>query len=87
MTKALAMEYVHKPIRFNAVAPGGMLTNIGNTIKMPADVDYSLMKRYTGLRGMVEVDDVADMIAFLASDAANGYHGAIISLDRGITAG
>ena len=67
MTKSLAMEYMHKPIRFNAVAPGGMLTNIGNTIKMPPDIDYSLMKRYTGLRGLVEVDDVADMIAFLAS--------------------
>jgi NAD(P)-dependent dehydrogenase (short-subunit alcohol dehydrogenase family) len=87
MTRSLAMEYMHKPIRFNAVAPGGMLTNIGNTIKMPADVDYSLMKRYTGLRGMVEVDDVADMIAMLASDAGRSYHGAVISIDRGITAG
>lgn len=87
MTRSLAMEYVHKPVRFNAVAPGGMLTNIGTTIRMPPDVDYSLMKRYTGLRGMVEVDDVADMIAFLASDAARSYHGAIISIDRGITAG
>jgi NAD(P)-dependent dehydrogenase (short-subunit alcohol dehydrogenase family) len=87
MTKSLAMEYVHKPVRFNAVAPGGMRTNIGTTIRMPPDVDYSLMKRYTGLRGMVEVDDVADMIAFLASDAARSYHGAIISIDRGITAG
>lgn len=87
MTKSLAMEYMHKPIRFNAVAPGGMLTNIGTTIKMPPDIDYSLMKRYTGLRGMVEVDDVADLVAFLASDAARGYHGAIVSIDRGITAG
>lgn len=87
MTRSLAMEYVHKPVRFNAVAPGGMRTNIGTTIRMPPDVDYSLMKRYTGLRGMVEVDDVADMIAFLASDAARSYHGAIISIDRGITAG
>jgi NAD(P)-dependent dehydrogenase (short-subunit alcohol dehydrogenase family) len=87
MTKSLAMEYMHKPIRFNAVAPGGMLTNIGTTIKMPADINYSLMKRYTGLRGMVEVDDVADMIAFLASDAARNYHGAIVSIDGGITAG
>ena len=87
MTKSLAMEYMHKPIRFNAVAPGGMLTNMGQTIKMPPDIDYSLMKRYTGLRGMVEVDDVADMIAFLASDAGRSYHGAIISIDRGITAG
>src|SRR3546814_6802774 len=27
------------------------------------------------------------MVAFLASDAARGYHGAIINLDNGITAG
>ncbi len=87
MTKALAMEYVHKPIRFNAVAPGGMATNIGNTIKMPEGVDYALVKRYTGLRGLVEVDDVAEMIAFLSSDAARGYHGACINIDRGVTAG
>ena len=87
MTKALAMEYVHKPIRFNAVAPGGMATNIGNTIKMPEGVDYALVKRYTGLRGLVEVDDVADMIAFLASDAGRSYHGACINIDRGVTAG
>jgi NAD(P)-dependent dehydrogenase (short-subunit alcohol dehydrogenase family) len=87
MTKALAMEYVHKPIRFNAVAPGGMATNIGNTIKMPEGTDYALVKRYTGLRGLVEVDDVADMIAFLASDAGRGYHGACINIDRGVTAG
>src|SRR5581483_11184701 len=40
MTKALAMEYVHKPIRFNAVAPGGMATNIANSIRMPEGVDY-----------------------------------------------
>ena len=87
MTKALAMEYVHKPIRFNAVAPGGMATNIGNTIRMPEGADYALIKRYSGLRGMVEVDDVADIIAFLASDAGRSYHGACINIDRGITAG
>ena len=87
LTKALAMEYTHKPIRFNAVAPGGMATNIAATLKMPEDVDYSLIRRFTGLRGMVEVDDVADMIAFLASDAGRSYHGACISIDRGITAG
>jgi NAD(P)-dependent dehydrogenase (short-subunit alcohol dehydrogenase family) len=87
MTKALAMEYVHKPIRFNAVAPGGMATNIAANLKMPEGVDYALIKRFSGLRGMVEVDDVADMIAFLASDAGRGYHGACISIDRGITAG
>ncbi|HMK85831.1 MAG TPA: SDR family oxidoreductase [Steroidobacteraceae bacterium] len=87
MTKALAMEYVHKPIRFNAVAPGGMATNIADSIKMPEGVDYALIKRFSGLRGTVEVDDVADLIAFLASDAGRSYHGACINIDRGITAG
>jgi len=87
MTRALAMEYVHKPIRFNAVAPGGMATNIAQNLRFPEGADMALVKRYSGLRGLVEVDDVADMIAFLASDAGRGYHGACINIDRGITAG
>ncbi|CAN7583399.1 SDR family NAD(P)-dependent oxidoreductase [Phenylobacterium sp. LjRoot219] len=87
MTKALAMEYAHQPIRFNAVAPGGMMTGIVNGMKMPDDADFSLITRFTGLRGMVEVEEVAEMIAVLASPAAEGYHGACISIDKGITAG
>jgi NAD(P)-dependent dehydrogenase (short-subunit alcohol dehydrogenase family) len=87
MTKAMAMEYVHKPIRINAVAPGGMMTNIGTNLQIPSDVNYDLIKRFSGLRGLVEVEDVADLIAMLASDAGRGYHGSCISIDAGITAG
>lgn len=87
MTKALAMEYMNKPIRINTVAPGGMMTSMGNSLQMPEGIDFELLGRFKPLRGMVEVDDVADMIAFLASDAACGYHGACISIDHGITAG
>ena len=87
LTKALAMEFTHKPIRFNAVAPGGMVTNIANAISLPEDADYELMRRYTGLRGTVELDDVADIILMLASDAGRGFHGACLSIDKGITAG
>jgi NAD(P)-dependent dehydrogenase (short-subunit alcohol dehydrogenase family) len=87
MTKAMAMEYINQPIRINAVAPGGMATPLGATIKMPESVDYTLIKRFTPLRGLVEVDDVAQLTAFLASDAARGYHGACLSIDCGITAG
>jgi NAD(P)-dependent dehydrogenase (short-subunit alcohol dehydrogenase family) len=87
MTKALAMEYVHQPIRFNAVAPGGMATNIAKDLRLPEGADRSLIKRYSGLRGLVEVDDVAELIALLASDAGRSYHGACINIDRGISAG
>ncbi|MFT3966496.1 MAG: SDR family NAD(P)-dependent oxidoreductase [Sphingobium sp.] len=87
MTKALAMEYMHKPLRVNAVAPGGMMTGIAANMTFPADLDRSLIARFSGLRGLVEVDDVAGVIAFLASPAARGFHGATVTMDRGITAG
>lgn len=87
MTKAMAMEYMRKPIRINAVAPGGMVTNIVTNFRPPEGCDFELLKRFSGMRGTVEVDDVADMVTLLASDAGRGYHGACISIDAGITAG
>ena len=87
LTKSLAMEYMHKPVRFNAVAPGGMMTALAAGFRNLQDADPALIKRYSPLRGVVEIEDVAEMVAFLASDAASGYHGACINIDNGITAG
>ncbi len=87
MTKCLAMEYMHQPIRINAVAPGGMMTAITEGLRELSEPDPSLLSRISPLRGVVEIEDVADMVAFLATDAARGYHGACINLDNGITAG
>jgi NAD(P)-dependent dehydrogenase (short-subunit alcohol dehydrogenase family) len=87
MTKAMAMEFSRKPIRINAVAPGGMITNISDGMTFPAEAEMDLVARYSGLRGQVEVDDVADLITMLASPAGRSYHGTCISIDAGITAG
>jgi NAD(P)-dependent dehydrogenase (short-subunit alcohol dehydrogenase family) len=87
MTKALAMEYMHKPIRINAVAPGGMITKLTMTAQWPQDMDRELFGRGVPQRGVIEVEDAAELVAFLASDAARGYHGACINIDKGITAG
>jgi NAD(P)-dependent dehydrogenase (short-subunit alcohol dehydrogenase family) len=87
MTKAMAMEFARKPIRINAVAPGGMMTNISDGMSFPAEAEMDLVARYSGLRGLVEVDDVADLITMLASPAGRSYHGACVSIDAGITAG
>jgi len=86
-TKAMAMEYSRKPIRINAVAPGGMMTNISEGMTFPNDAEMDLVARYSGLRGLVEVEDVADMVALLASPQGRAYHGACINIDAGITAG
>lgn len=87
MTKAMAMEYSKQNIRINAVAPGGMMTNIATNMQFPEGADFDLVRRYTGLRGLVEVADVADMVCLLASEAGRGFHGACITIDAGITAG
>jgi NAD(P)-dependent dehydrogenase (short-subunit alcohol dehydrogenase family) len=87
MTKAMAMEYMHKPIRINAISPGGMATPIGASFVPPEGADMALLARFRPPRGLVEVEDMADMIVYLASNAARGFHGADINMDRGITAG
>jgi NAD(P)-dependent dehydrogenase (short-subunit alcohol dehydrogenase family) len=81
------MEFQKAPIRINAVAPGGMITNIAANFVPPEGCDFDLIKRFSGMRGTVEVEDVADMILMLASPAGRGFHGACIDIDAGITAG
>lgn len=87
MTKAMAMEYMHQPIRINAISPGGMATPIGASFVPPEGADMSLLARIRPPRGLIEVEDMAKMIAYLASDAARGFHGTDIQMDKGLTAG
>lgn len=87
MTRALAMEYAKTPLRVNAIAPGGVDTALSRNFQMPADLDFELMARYTGFRSMGSGDDIAAMFALVASDEGRSIHGAILSVDRGITAG
>lgn len=87
MTKAMAMEFMRQPIRINAISPGGMNTPIGASFVPPPGADLSLLARFKPLRGLVEIEDMAAMIAYLASPASSGFHGADIQMDKGITAG
>ena len=87
LTRALALEFIRTPLRVNAIAPGGTETNLVRGFQLPPDVDFELMARYTGLRGMGSAEEIAALFAYLASDEAAGVHGAIVSSDRGVTAG
>lgn len=88
MTKALAMEFMHQPIRINAVAPGGMMTGLTAGMARLKDGDRSLISRIASARPeLCEIEDVAECVAFLATDAARGYHGSCIQIDAGVTAG
>lgn len=87
LTKSLAMEFIHQSIRINAVAPGGMQTALAAGLRHLDNPDLSILSRISPLRGLVDIDEVANMVAYLASDKASGFHGACISIDNGITAG
>ena len=87
MTRALAMEFAKEPVRINAVAPGGVVTSMTRNYSMPDDVDFSLVRPYMGFREMADPSELANVIAFVASDEASRMHGAIISVDGGLTAG
>jgi NAD(P)-dependent dehydrogenase (short-subunit alcohol dehydrogenase family) len=87
LTKALAMEFIKTPLRVNAIAPAGTNTNIVANYNPPPDIDIDLLLRYSGMRGMNEADEVAALFAFVASDEAPGIHGAVLTMDRGVTTG
>lgn len=87
LTKALAIEYVKQGIRVNAIAPGGTTTSLTQTIDFPSDMDFELMQRYVGLRGMSDASEIAAAVAYIASDEAKSVHGSIFSIDNGMMAG
>jgi len=87
LTRSLAMEYAKTALRVNAIAPGGIVTNLTHNFQIPADIDFELMAPYLGYRGQGEADDIAELIALVAAPGSTNIHGAIFSSDRGVTAG
>jgi meso-butanediol dehydrogenase / (S,S)-butanediol dehydrogenase / diacetyl reductase len=86
LTRSLAVEFLKRPLRVNAIAPAGTNTNIAASAEFPADTDIDLATRMAGLRGLAEPEEVAALFAFLASDEARSITGAIYTLDNGLTA-
>jgi meso-butanediol dehydrogenase/(S,S)-butanediol dehydrogenase/diacetyl reductase len=87
LTRSLAMEYMKRGIRINAVAPGGTSTALVDNVQLPEDIDFALMKRYIGIRSMSQPDEIAAAVAYIASDEARSVHGAIFCIDNGMMAG
>lgn len=87
LTRSLAMEYVKTDLRVNAIAPAGVDTPLLHGFTLPPDVDFELMQPYVGHRGVAEVGEIARAFAFVASDDARSMHGAVLSIDNGVTAG
>lgn len=84
MTKLFAREWGRENIRVNCVAPGSIPTKINaEKYKDPAAHLAMCEKIPMGRRG--DVDEVADAVLYLASDAASYITGQTLFVDGGLT--
>ena len=85
LTKSLALEYIKRGVRVNAVAPGGVDTPIMHSFAVPEDADWKLVGKITSPLGFAQPEELAGLYAYVASDEARYMTGSILSLDGGIT--
>jgi NAD(P)-dependent dehydrogenase (short-subunit alcohol dehydrogenase family) len=86
LTKAAALELAPHGIRVNAVGPGWVETNMSR--RMMSDPDRKAWAEAQIPLGRVATpDDVADVVAFLASDDARYMTGALVFVDGGVMIG
>ncbi len=83
MTKCWAKENAKYGLRFNCVAPGFIATDMVKKIPENILQERILVKVPAGRLG--EIDEVAALFAFLASDEAKFINGAVISIDGACT--
>jgi len=89
LTKSTAFLYGPKLVRCNAVCPGGVATPIIQTsafAKVPW-VGERLAASFARVDRVAEPEDIAELVAFLGSDAAANINGAVITSDGGWMAG
>lgn len=89
LSRSLAVEYAQHGVRVNSVCPGGVDTDIARSgrVDLEAVADTLDPRAVVRLRplipGRITAEEVAEAIAYLASDAARSCTGATFVVDRG----
>ena len=82
MTKGLALEWAKHNIQVNAVAPGYVVTPMNQKDLL----DERIYKNVIGkipMRRFGKIEDIAGIVIFLASEAADYATGAVFNIDGG----
>jgi 3-oxoacyl-[acyl-carrier protein] reductase len=81
MTKAFAKEGAARAIRFNAITPGFIRTDMTDELKPEVKAEY---EKNIPLSRFGEAKEVADAVAFLLSDNASYITGEILKVNGGL---
>ena len=81
LTKSTALAWVKEGVRVNSVHPGFVDTPI------LGDTDREMLRNLTPMGRLARPEEIASVIAFLASDEASFITGAEFVIDGGYTAG
>jgi NAD(P)-dependent dehydrogenase (short-subunit alcohol dehydrogenase family) len=84
LTRSLAVEYLDRGVRVNCVAPGGMRTPLTKGFRLPEGADFDMLRPIMSRIGASEPEEVAECIAYVASDMARYMIGSIVSIDGGL---
>lgn len=83
LTRVMALALADKGIRVNAVAPGTIATELAaQAVLTSEDARQRILSR-TPMKRLGEPAEVADVVAWLASEAASYVTGEIVTVDGG----
>ncbi len=83
LTRAMALGLVDHGIRVNAVAPGTIATDLARDAVLTSDAARQRILGRTPMKRLGEPEEIADVVAFLLSDASAYMTGEIVYVDGG----
>jgi NAD(P)-dependent dehydrogenase (short-subunit alcohol dehydrogenase family) len=83
LTRAMALALADHRIRVNAAAPGTIATELAREAVLTSDEARLRILGRTPMKRLGEPEEVADVVAFLLSDAARYMTGEIVHVDGG----
>ncbi len=83
LTRVMALYLADKGVRVNAVAPGTIATELAYKAVLTSEEAKVKILTRTPMKRLGEPSEVADAVAYLASDAASYITGEIVVIDGG----